>query len=514
MATAPAVPTGAPAIAVPVTPTPAAAGAPPPPPPPAAPSTVHAGWGAVPNLPGRSVTGWYTNVYLAILAYLALPIFLAVLCNLAGWQGGVWGTLLLSTLVDLWVIFHPWTPTGLSLAAYLRGQPGGEKGLSIQDGVNKAEEWLKKVYTWLAAVILGKQIALVALAFLPVHGFGGIALAILAVLLLVVIGNTVYSERPWVISFFWKLYTWILLGLLGYWIFAGLFFPQLRQAAAYSVVTSAQQNIRDQNDAFLKGEADKIRTKLEEMSAGLSEEERVAKLSDKEKAIWAKAQASSFTQKSWTEGSGVLQRSYAAIAPTVKDAVGTVKGAVSKPAPAAAAAPAGKASAQTAWSCDTTIKVVDYTPSDQLGAVDIGSLPAGRYEVTATGKRRQMFFAGTATDPVPSQLCEMDATGRIGFCWSPDGQKVVRNMNGQPWFAPPSVPGSEPLLITEESVPYGVLVIHAMGARLPIAPAGRRTVLDFDQDFPVALNVNRFQGVRNHEGNGALQVTFKQCTKS
>ncbi|QQR78772.1 MAG: hypothetical protein IPJ68_00590 [Candidatus Moraniibacteriota bacterium] len=190
-------------------------------------------------------------------------------------------------------------------------------------------------------------------------------------------------------------------------------------------------------------------------------------------------------------------------------------GAASKPAPAVATTPTETAVTQTAWSCDTTVKVVDYTPSNQPGEVDIGSLPAGRYEVTATGKRRQMFFAGTAMDPVPTQLCEMDSYGRIGFCWNPDGQKVVRNMNGQPWFAPPNVPGSEPLLITEEPgearVPYGALVIQAMGARLPIAPANQRTRLKFDQPFAVALNVNRYQGVRNHEGDGTLRVEIRQC---
>ncbi|MFZ1655075.1 MAG: hypothetical protein WBO92_03065 [Candidatus Moraniibacteriota bacterium] len=191
--------------------------------------------------------------------------------------------------------------------------------------------------------------------------------------------------------------------------------------------------------------------------------------------------------------------------------------AVSSTAPAAAAT-AEATSATPATVCNQVVKVVDYTPSTQLGWVEAGRLPAGRYEVSITGTRQQMFFVGNPQDPVPEQQCQIDGYGRLGFCWSPDGQRVVRNKNGELWFPPANAPGNEPLLITEQPgeprVPYGALVMKAMGKRLPIASPGRPTYLEFDQEFALSLNTNVFQGLRNHEGSGGLQVEIKQCQKT
>lgn len=254
-------------------------------------------WSGVTGIPGN-LTRKYTKVYLFILGYIMVPIILAIPCNLAGWQEMVWMILFFSTVVDLWVIFHPWFPGFVSAAGFLRGQPGGEEGLSAEDGAVKAWDWLKKAYSMAIVTILGKQVALVALVFLPVSGFGGVALAILAIVLLVILGTVQYSKKAIVVNWFWYFYIAILVALMGYWILAGVFFPDLRQSPAHAEVSSVQQAIRDQNDAYLKGEAKKIGEKLAAMPGHLTEAERIAKLSKEEQVIWKWANNSSFGRKS------------------------------------------------------------------------------------------------------------------------------------------------------------------------------------------------------------------------
>lgn len=254
-------------------------------------------WSGVTGVPGN-LTRKYTKVYLCILAYLIIPIILAILCNLAGWQEMVWVLLFISTLVDLWVIFHPWFPGVVSVAGFLRGQPGGEAGLSTEDGAVKAWDWLKKAYSLAIVTILGKQIALVALVFLPVSGFGGVALAILAIVLLVILGTVQYSKKAIVINWFWYLYIAILVALMGYWILAGVFFPELHHSAAYSVVTRSEQSTRDKREAYLKREAERIEKLIDRMDEKLTQTEKVGKLSADDRKLWLEANGSSFAGKS------------------------------------------------------------------------------------------------------------------------------------------------------------------------------------------------------------------------
>lgn len=379
---APATPAVAPAVTAP-----AGAPATPPPPPPPGSTTSYAPWGGFPSL-GPGLTGWYTNLFLIVLGYLVAPLLLAALCNTRGWEAGVWTVIILSVLLDTWVIFHPWSLLGVSIAGYIRGQIGGSPGLDVSEGVDRAWEWIKKTYGIAAIVILGKLIALVALAFLPLDGYGGGALAVLAMVLPVIIGTVYFGGGAWVIRGFWQFYIWILVILMAYWILAGFFFPSLRHSPAYAKATATQQVIRNQNDAWLKEQAQRIGKLLERMPANLSEEERVAKLSKEEQAVWVKAVDSGFitkSQKAVKETAGpLIEGAREKLAPGVNQAKGAVQD-LQKWVSGVTTGPGG---------CLTSFTGV-YEPSAVKGPMLLGDRPfcAGnyRYETVGRGVHQQAY---------------------------------------------------------------------------------------------------------------------------
>ncbi|MDP3956899.1 MAG: hypothetical protein Q8Q10_00145 [bacterium] len=246
---------------------------------------------------GENLTVRYSRIFFLALAYLAVPLLLGSIFNRFGWESMIWVLLLVMTLVDFWVIFHPWAPIGISIAGYISGQVGGTPGPNVKEGTEKAWEWLKNVYGLAAAVILGKQIALVTLAFLSLDGFGGVALIVLAIVLLVILGNVLYSKKPWVIRWFWYFYCGILVVLMLYWV-VGTFYPELRQSAAKASAHSVATAVAIQHDNNLKKEVELIGSKIGKMPEHLTLEERVTRLSPDEQKIWRQAERGSFVEKS------------------------------------------------------------------------------------------------------------------------------------------------------------------------------------------------------------------------
>ncbi|MEP7163032.1 MAG: hypothetical protein ABI747_04735 [Candidatus Moraniibacteriota bacterium] len=453
--------------------------------------TTLSAWGGVEGS-DKSITGWYTNAYIGMLVYLAVPILLASVSNLLGWTGAIWAILLVSTLADLWVIFYPWAPAGISIAGYIAGQAGGEAGLSVKDGVDKAEKWLKQVYSTAAVVILGKQVALIALVFLPLAGFGGIALAVLALTLLVIIGTVRYSESAWVIRSFWHLYIWILVILMGYWIIAGVFFPELRQSAAHSVVTSAQQTIRDQNDAHLQKEASKVAVKLAKMDQSLSEADRVARLSKEDQVIWGKAMGSSFAGKSIEALKPAVEKSLDKAKEAGEKTVDAIKSGKDKFPSAYAASSASTATSGAGTKITSTCTLMQekiYSPSSVLGKEPLGTFPAGQYQVRADTLRQQAMYKSDFT----KVLYTMDADGRMP------------EHGNHPWKAGninPTIPQPFP------GQSYGAFVLRVDNQPILIGSMGAITL---NQETAIEADLNVFQAKDNYQGAGSIKVSISKC---
>jgi hypothetical protein len=400
--------------------------------------------------PVASYAWWHAKYYFApiivVVALYLVALATAKQFAIHGSYGGIGGIMLGLQFVILLVGFM-WGNIGLAaILGYIRGQAGGlkenkEEGLSIEDGIKGAQEWsigFKNFWLGTAHFAAIPFLTLMLLAWAGPESVQMYSGTLLTLSFAALIAVSWLSTGRFVASLFMVIEVIALVALLGFIVKEGVDKRLTIAQAASAAQRTADEKARDDAKAEVTQVIRNTRkTCYDDLAKRAKNEGKIAPNAEFDKCAAIGVETTPVVS-----------------APAISTAAND--GAVSSTAPAAAA-PAGavSATATSATVCDQVVKAVDYTPSEQPGAVDIGSLPAGRYEVTATGKRRQMFFAGTAMDPVPSQLCEMDPFGRIGFCWNPDGQKVVRNMNGQPWFAPPNVPGSEPLLITEGSVPYG-----------------------------------------------------------
>lgn len=252
--------------------------------------------------------GLHTKLFFGFLGYLVIPVIIAVLFNKFGLKHWNWLLMGFLTIIDIYIVTKPWPWATISVLGYVRGQVGGEPNLSVKDGVDTGWNWLKGVYRFAVSTILGKQIAFVALAILPINRNEGAVAVILGVILVVILGASL-TKSAWVIRTFYVLYCFILMGALVYWI-AAYNWPDLRPSQAKAIAEEADLEIRDQRDEWLAQEVVRIREEMSKMKASLTPEQRLAKLSPEDRKIWeeAKRGVGSRAASSITEGASAVHK--------------------------------------------------------------------------------------------------------------------------------------------------------------------------------------------------------------
>jgi len=155
------------------------------------------------------------------------------------------------------------------------------------------------------------------------------------------------------------------------------------------------------------------------------------------------------------------------------------------------------------WQCHERYRSIDYAPSEQFGVADAGTLPAGRYEIAVSGKTKRAFY----TNGRHAQDCEIDGSGGMGVCTSPEDGRRLSSGLGRPWVAPLTPTGASPVLLPLEA--YGKFVLHLWGRPLPLEDG--RMAVEIGQDAQIGFNVNHYQHAESYRGSGVLRVTIKKC---
>lgn len=517
---APGTPAAAPVSVPPAVPVTAAPAAPPPPAPPPS-DTDYSGWGAVPSL-GTSITGWYITFYLGLLGYLALPFLVAVQFNAACHYGWNWGVLLVTTLIDVGLMFWPWGIASVSFAGVLRGQIGGQPNLNASDGYNTAKEWITTTAKFTASAILGKQIGLVWLIFFPIRGFGGEALAAVALIVLVLIGVARFSKTYWFARFCVFVYGGLLGVILLYWALASTVWPEIRQGRAASVASCLREEVREQNDRDLLAKAEIVAGKLATMDASLTEEERIAKLSPQDREVWRRTMESSFKSRFKKEVQPITDRASeftgkaTAAAKSAASAASATINAVTTTAQPPVTRRKPSSGPDEVWACERTVDEFNWEPRwdpEDKGALALRELPPGNYQVEASGLRHHVFFAGVdapGSQPKPALICAMQTDGILGECRNPSGgiEKEFRFQGGYHLIEP-----KEKAAVLVPTSLYGTILVGLVSSndgRGFWEPLGQKVRFSFGSGLRLALNTNYFQRPANYNG-GAVHITIKSC---
>ncbi len=203
----------------------------------------------------------------------------------------------LMALLDLWVLFSPIPWLVITGAAFAAGQPGGEKGLDVSDGIDKIKAWVPGVYQFAVRTIIGSKVIFILLALLPVAGNQGTTAIILGTVLPVIIGSSVadgsWKGHPFTRTIYLAC-SWLLTGSVAYWA-AVTVWPDLRPFKAKAITSEMETKIRQQHEATLRlalegaGPIKGIAQKIEEMDGHLTLEERLARLTPEERQAWQAA---------------------------------------------------------------------------------------------------------------------------------------------------------------------------------------------------------------------------------
>ena len=456
----------------------------------------------------RYLTGnrnWYLAAAAFLLGYLFL-FLLGVVANVLGFRGINWFTGFVVQMVVL-VVAASWLHfVAVGGLGFIAGQLGGEAGLSAADGSVKAREWLGKLGRFILHLGLNAPVAFYAIAIWPVKDAPFFAFVVLAASASIALAQAlIWSEGQFWVKLLFTIHLVIVLGVLAFFSAKAVAPEQSKRLVHWGEsrwsVNPADKARDGATTKIRQARINAAKTCYDNLKPDASQADK-----DRCEALY-KAIDESLLPK---------------IAPILAErttAAGQMNGENQAPAPAPApAVPTTKAEparqttkVETAWNCDTIWKEVDYAPGHQFGKVEIGTLPAGRYEVTVSGRRLVPFFTGTPA--VLHQTCEMNPDGHIGECRDPSG-KLIRNNNGDPWFPEPTPFGTTGVLIPSNQhlmVPYGMFVLHAWGKALPWGDHG---TIHTGTDTPVALDVNNFQAPLNYSGQGSFRVQIKQCQQA
>ncbi len=275
-------------------------------------------WDWLPLFPYEGFLKGYGQLLIALFLYLTVPIVVAGILNSVGMRDAVMLVLVLTTVIDVWIILRPIPLLGVTALGFVRGQFGGSAGPSTTDGARTAVEWVTTYVTVLGAVLVAKVIALLLLSFVSVKGNGWVLGFILALLIPVIVGSLVYSKSRLVLKAFWITYVILLVGAVLYWVIVSIN-PDLRQSEAAAFIEDAQETVRLQNDQALKTAAKEVLKTINEMKPeSLTLNERIAALTPEQRRIWKEAQEATFTKRSVGAGSEVAKSAASATAGLAK----------------------------------------------------------------------------------------------------------------------------------------------------------------------------------------------------
>lgn len=456
----------------------------------------HVDWGKLylkGNLP------WYKMMAFVLIGYMAL-LLLGAVANVLGFRGINWVTGFVVQMVVLVFIGNPAHFIVVGGAGFLAGQPGGEPGLSAKDGGAKAWEWTAgfgRFVLYLGGVFA--PLAFYAIGLWSIKSAPFLAFVLLAASVgLAVTSALIFEKAKFFVSLLWLVYLAIVVGILAYFTAPHQVQRKLDWMEARWSVNPADR-ARDNAAAKIRqARIDAVKKCYDDLKPDASQADK-----DRCEALYKAIDES--------------------LVPTIlveqTTAAGQVNGENQSTAPRTAEKPVIERMVEKAasllptpeptWVCDTLWKEFDYAPGHKFGKVEIGTLPAGRYEVSVSGKRQQSFLTGTPA--FVDKICEMNPDGNIGVCNDPQG-KFLFNKNGGFWFPDPVPFGTTDVLIPEnqyQRVPYGMFVLHAWGKPLPI---GSKGIIHTGNDTSVALDANLFQAQLNYSGPGTWKVQIKQCT--
>ncbi|MFZ1626496.1 MAG: hypothetical protein WAT81_01665 [Candidatus Moraniibacteriota bacterium] len=395
---------------------------------------------------------------------------------------------------------------GPAAAAFIAAQPGGEDGWSLKDGTEWGEKWINALGRFAAAIALNGSLPFFVLALWPIGSNPIGAIAILACSVFLAIWS-MYTNQD---GKFVLNTAAIIMTALIVWTLAG-YTPVIgvyqRDLVAWTQHKLGLKSIDDKStDAKRRAEAATAQARVQaEMAV------EAAKQSERN-ACYAGLEA---------KAKGNPSKGVAPVIPTTAEFEACAEIGVEKTPVATAPAknvppPAAEPNrstpvVETAWNCDRTWKEVDFAPSQKFGVVNLGTLPAGRYEFAVSGKIWQTLTKLDATGtPVFEQMCEMDADGRIYTCVDQRGN-TIRNANGAIIQTGPDQGNAARVFAPGEG--YGMFLVHAWGKALPIGAKGQ---IQSVGDLPIVMNVNnsRLSPLNYTGGHGTFKVKITQCTQT
>lgn len=467
-------------------------------------STDFSGWSAVKRQ--AQGPGFWLKVQLAALVYLAGPTLVALAIN--GWFGMdyVWLLFIVVLVADYFAITRYELWTALLTGSSIYSQLGGEEGFSKKDFWDTVPKALERVYSTIIITYKWRWFSLFALCVVQARGNMLLAYPIITCAFVVIMASHRYVSRADADKARRQVYlvfsstltlTVAYAAIIGWW-------PEMRPlTTATTEALRLEKSIEAQNERWLKQEAIRIGKVMDAMEGKLTKEQRIARLSPEDRAIYDRA------TRGWTreQVATIKERAYPTLTMTLKEIVpqgvqdwwksdwfkkketapavaASAEPRASAPVPAAAPAPAPTPRpAQTAWHWQDT-----YTPSQ--GVLSIGVPPSGSYRVVGFGKRYQNFVY---SDGVQRQLA-MDKDGRL-----------VENGNGI-WTMGPAKG-------TEASTPfpdraYGAVIV-LMGSRKQWAADGQCFNTTGQEEVKLGTNVPDHPA--NRAGSGSLQLRVESC---
>lgn len=467
-----------------------------------------------------------------LLCTLVSLIAVAVWAKTMGWAAVPWaigGGILITAIITLLPLTPVTTLVGW-IAGMLRHQAGGEQGFSAQDGFNGGADYAKAIWQfikdilfWTPLVFFGIGLFRVEDNLLGVIPFLGVSLALII--------HYAGREGTFFRNLVVLIYTLIIIWILGTWTPP---FAERQQQFTNWWTLNVSRNQADRASDVQNADqhaknvlaADNCFADLKKMTQPTQEDrdrcealrKSVGTYAYKNPAERARAEANARLRQARVDAAATCWKGITASSKpeaiaqceALDNEIDRALVVATPPAPPPPQGTTGAGgttitttTASTSPTCDgPTWKEATYTPSEQRGRMDLGTLPPGRYEIRVAGQVWQDFYQGPNAF---SHRYEADPDGRMGKCVDHAGQ-ACSNRNGQVWRAPVSTNGVAAVIAPNEE--YGKALVHAWGYPLPI---GSRGQIHTQDELSIAIDANFYRNRSSYGGSGDWRVTIKQC---
>ncbi|TXH01895.1 MAG: hypothetical protein E6P95_00985 [Candidatus Moraniibacteriota bacterium] len=437
------------------------------------------------------VLGYFKWVAIALVV-LAGPTAVSAILNRLGWEGAI------STVITLmgigYLVILPLLVGGTGFIDLLRRLKKPAEEASEEEKARwRATNWTFNVW---CVIFFGSLMGPVALALLPLQGFGGAATILVALIVPTIAWTLRYSESTWVIEHF----AWFLMvafcATLAYWIAAATM-PGVVQSGknlvnnwvvgpvAYWFTKTSTISTPDQLVREIEGEVIRVNTtKVTNCLARLKT--KAASGAAVDPADIERCKALDTATDKWRAAKP--PQDVRPASPAMSTAAGEInrggEAEKAKPTPAAApAAPAPRTVMSQAFSWQS------FTPSRHQKFLSLGTVPAGTYRILCEGQRMQRFLEnGVYND------------------YAQDCQGVLIHNGMKPWVHPGTKPNEMPIPLPREA--YGALIRVAGNYEQPeLALTGSFTV---HTETEVVVGINISQSDNLFGGGGTLRVRVVQ----